>query len=140
MREPPGATCRLQLHAGFGFADAAAVGGYLADLGVTHVYLSPILQAAPGSMHGYDVVDHSAISADLGGEAGFRAMAAELRGHGLGIIVDVVPNHMGIDAPESLNHQFWSVLAGGQLLPGAAEVTVLVRCLSPVSGLFTVIE
>ena len=119
MREPPGATCRLQLHAGFGFADAAAAGGYLADLGVTHVYLSPILQAAPGSMHGYDVVDHSAISADLGGEAGFRAMAAELRGHGLGIIVDVVPNHMGIDAPESLNHQFWSVLAGGPDSPAA---------------------
>jgi (1->4)-alpha-D-glucan 1-alpha-D-glucosylmutase len=117
--EPPGATCRLQLHAGFGFADAAAAGGYLADLGVTHVYLSPILQAAPGSMHGYDVVDHSAISADLGGEGGFRAMAAELRGHGLGIIVDVVPNHMGIDAPESLNHQFWSVLAGGPDSPAA---------------------
>ena len=119
MREPPAATCRLQLHAGFGFADAAAAGGYLADLGVTHLYLSPILQAAPGSMHGYDVVDHSAISADLGGEAGFRALAAELRGHGLGIIVDVVPNHMGIGAPESLNHQFWSVLAGGPDSPAA---------------------
>jgi malto-oligosyltrehalose synthase len=119
VREPPAATARLQLHAGFGFADAAAIGGYLADLGVTHVYLSPILQAAPGSMHGYDVVDHSVISADLGGEAGFRAMAAELRRHGLGVIVDVVPNHMGIDAPESLNHQFWSVLAGGAASPAA---------------------
>jgi len=119
VREPPGSTCRLQLHAGFGFADAAALGGYLAGLGVTHVYLSPILQAAPGSMHGYDVVDHSAISADLGGEGGFRAMAAELRRHGLGLIVDVVPNHMGIGAPESLNHQFWSVLAGGPDSPAA---------------------
>jgi (1->4)-alpha-D-glucan 1-alpha-D-glucosylmutase len=119
VREPPGATCRLQLHAGFGFAAAAAIAGYLADLGVTHLYLSPILQAAPGSMHGYDVVDHSAISADLGGESGFRALAAELRRLGLGVIVDVVPNHMSIGAPESLNHQFWSVLAGGPDSPAA---------------------
>jgi (1->4)-alpha-D-glucan 1-alpha-D-glucosylmutase len=119
VRELPGATCRLQLHAGFGFADAAAIAGYLADLGVTHLYLSPILQAAPGSMHGYDVVDHSVISADLGGEGGFRALVAELRRLGLGVIVDVVPNHMSISAPESLNHQFWSVLAGGPESPAA---------------------
>jgi (1->4)-alpha-D-glucan 1-alpha-D-glucosylmutase len=113
VREPPAATYRLQLHAGFGFADAAAIAAHLAGLGVTHLYLSPILQAAPGSMHGYDVVDHSVISADLGGESGFRALVAELRRLGLGVIVDVVPNHMSIGAPESLNHQFWSVLAGG---------------------------
>jgi (1->4)-alpha-D-glucan 1-alpha-D-glucosylmutase len=117
--EPRGATCRLQLHAGFGFADAAAIAGYLADLGVTHLYLSPILQAAPGSMHGYDVVDHSVISADLGGEGGFRALVAELRRLRLGLIVDVVPNHMSISAPESLNRQFWSVLAGGPESPAA---------------------
>jgi (1->4)-alpha-D-glucan 1-alpha-D-glucosylmutase len=119
VREPPAATYRLQLHAGFGFEEAAATAGYLAGLGVTHLYLSPILQAAPGSMHGYDVVDHSVISADLGGEGGFRALVAELRRLGLGVIVDVVPNHMSIGAPESLNHQFWSVLAGGPDSPAA---------------------
>ena len=113
MADRPGATYRLQLHREFGFAAAAAVAGYLAALGVTHVYLSPILQAAPGSMHGYDVVDHSRVSDDLGGEDGFRAMVAAFRRHGLGVVVDVVPNHMGIGAPESLNHQFWSVLAEG---------------------------
>ena len=119
MREPPAATYRLQLHAGFGFAQAAAIAADLAGLGVTHLYLSPILQAAPGSMHGYDVVDHSVISADLGGEEGFRDLVAELRRLHLGVIVDVVPNHMSISAPESLNHQFWSVLAGGPDSPAA---------------------
>ncbi len=113
MADRPGATYRLQLHREFGFAAAAAVAGYLAALGVTHVYLSPILQAAPGSMHGYDVVDHSRVSDDLGGEDGFRAMVAAFRRHGLGVVVDVVPNHMGIGAPEPLNRQFWSVLAEG---------------------------
>ena len=60
------------------------------------MYLSPILQAAPGSAHGYDVVDHSRISAELGGEDAFRAMAARFREHGLGIVIDIVPNHMAI--------------------------------------------
>ena len=85
-RDPsaPVSTYRLQLRQGFGFADAAGVADYLAALGVTHVYLSPILQAAPGSAHGYDIVDHSRISADLGGEAAFRAMAERFRAHGLG--------------------------------------------------------
>jgi len=111
--EAPVSTYRLQLHAGFGFADAAAIADYLARLGVTHVYTSPILQAAPGSMHGYDVVDHSRVSADLGGEAALRDMVREFRRHGLGVIVDVVPNHMAIGVPESLNAQFWSVLREG---------------------------
>ena len=75
----PVSTYRLQLQPGFGFAEAAAIADYLAGLGVSHVYLSPILQAAPGSTHGYDVVDHSRVSADLGGEAAFRAMVAEFR-------------------------------------------------------------
>jgi (1->4)-alpha-D-glucan 1-alpha-D-glucosylmutase len=109
----PVSTYRLQLTAGFGFAEAAGIGGYLSALGVSHLYLSPILQAAPGSPHGYDVVDHSRISAELGGEAGFRAMVAALRGHGLGVVADVVPNHMAIPQPESLNRQLWSVLAEG---------------------------
>jgi malto-oligosyltrehalose synthase len=109
----PVSTYRLQLHAGFGFAEAAGVAGYLAALGVSHAYLSPILQAAPGSMHGYDVVDHSRVSADLGGEAGFRAMAGEFRRHGLGVVVDIVPNHMAVPVPESLNRPLWSVLGDG---------------------------
>ncbi len=110
----PGSTYRLQLTPEFGFADAADLAGYLSELGVTHAYLSPILQAAPGSRHGYDVVDHSRISAELGGEDGFRYLAARYARSGIGLVVDVVPNHMGIPAPEYLNRPLWSVLAGGQ--------------------------
>ena len=109
----PVSTYRLQLQPRFGFADAAAIAGYLADLGVTHVYLSPILQATPGSTHGYDVVDHSRVSVDLGGEAAFRDMAARFRALGLGLIVDIVPNHMAVPVPESLNRPLWSVLRDG---------------------------
>ena len=109
----PQSTYRLQLQPGFGFAGAAGLAPYLASLGVTHAYLSPILQAVPGSMHGYDVVDHSRVSADLGGEGAFRDMVAMFRRHRLGVIADIVPNHMSIAAPESLNRQFWSVLRDG---------------------------
>src|SRR5215475_10412247 len=113
MTAAPVSTYRLQLQPGFGFAEAGAIADYLAGLGVTHAYLSPILQAAPGSRHGYDVVDHSRVSADLGGEAALRAMAGRFRRHGLGVIVDLVPNHMAIPVPESLNRQLWSVLREG---------------------------
>ena len=109
----PGSTYRLQLHSGFTFADAADLDGYLASLGVTHAYLSPILQAAPGSAHGYDVVDHSRISADLGGEDGFRYLADRFARRGIGLVVDVVPNHMAVPAPEYLNRPLWSVLTAG---------------------------
>ena len=115
----PVSTYRLQLQPGFGFADAAASAGYLADLGVTHVYLSPILQATPGSTHGYDVVDHSRVSEELGGEAAFRDMAGRFRGLGLGVIVDIVPNHMAVPVPESLNRPLWSVLRDGTGSPFA---------------------
>ncbi|MGE5285667.1 MAG: malto-oligosyltrehalose synthase [Micromonosporaceae bacterium] len=118
-RGAPASTYRLQLRPGFGFADAAEIAGYLAALGVTHVYLSPILQAAPGSTHGYDVVDHSRISAGLGGPDGFRAMAARFREHGLGLVVDIVPNHMAIPVPESLNRPLWSALRDGKNSPFA---------------------
>ena len=116
----PVSTYRLQLHAGFGFAEAAGIAGYLAALGVSHAYLSPILQAAPGSMHGYDVVDHTRVSADLGGEAAFRDMAAEFRRHGLGVVLDIVPNHMAVPVPESLNRPLWSVLRDGLGSPFAS--------------------
>jgi (1->4)-alpha-D-glucan 1-alpha-D-glucosylmutase len=112
-RRAPISTYRLQLTPDFGFAEVGALAGYLTNLGVTHVYLSPVLQAAPGSTHGYDVTDHSRISAALGGEEGFREMAARLRARGLGIILDIVPNHMAIPVPESLNQQLWSVLRDG---------------------------
>jgi (1->4)-alpha-D-glucan 1-alpha-D-glucosylmutase len=109
----PVSTYRLQLQPGFGFAAAAAAADYLAGLGVTDVYLSPILQATPGSTHGYDVVDHSRVSEDLGGEAAFRDMVARFRALGLGVIVDIVPNHMAVPVPESLNQPLWSVLRDG---------------------------
>ncbi len=107
-------TYRLQLHAGFTFADAARVVPYLADLGVSHLYLSPILQAAPGSLHGYDVVDHSRVSADLGGEPGLEVLAEQAHSHQLGLICDIVPNHMAIPEPEHLNRQLWDVLLHGR--------------------------
>src|SRR5262249_4170980 len=113
MTAAPGSAYRLQLQPGCRVADAGAVAAYLADLGVTHAYRSPILQAAPGSRHGYDVVDHSRVSADLGGEAALRAMVGRFRRHGLGVIVDVVPNHMGIPVPQALERQLLSVLARG---------------------------
>ncbi len=113
-RRRPQSTYRLQLRSGFGFAEAGDLADYLADLGVTHVYLSPILQANPGSAHGYDVVDHSRVSTDLGGEDAFRAMAERFHQHGLGIVVDLVPNHMARSTPESLNKQLWSVLFEGR--------------------------
>jgi len=107
-------TYRLQLHAGFTLADAATQLDYLATLGVSHVYLSPILQAAPGSMHGYDVVDHSRISEELGGRGAFEQFATAAHSRGLGIVVDIVPNHMAISAPESLNKQLWELLRDGR--------------------------
>jgi (1->4)-alpha-D-glucan 1-alpha-D-glucosylmutase len=93
----PRATMRVQLHQGFPFAAAAAVAPYLAALGISHVYSSPILTARPGSIHGYDVIDATTVNPELGGEAGFRDFVAALRQAGLGLIVDIVPNHMAVD-------------------------------------------
>ncbi|MDX6563518.1 MAG: (1-_4)-alpha-D-glucan 1-alpha-D-glucosylmutase [Gaiellales bacterium] len=112
-------TYRLQLHAGFGFADAEAIVPYLERLGISHIYLSPILQAAPGSAHGYDVVDHTRVSEELGGTAGLVALAETAHAHGLGLVVDVVPNHMAVPAPEHLNRPFWEMLRLGRDAPTA---------------------
>jgi (1->4)-alpha-D-glucan 1-alpha-D-glucosylmutase len=106
-----GATYRVQLHAGFTFDDAASLAGYLADLGVTHLYCSPYLQAAPGSTHGYDVVDHHRLNDELGGEAGHGRLVAALRGHGLGHVLDIVPNHMAVAG--RANAWWWDVLENG---------------------------
>ncbi|MEJ2578097.1 MAG: alpha-amylase family glycosyl hydrolase [Kineosporiaceae bacterium] len=115
----PTATYRVQLHPGFGFAEVAELAGYLARLGISHVYLSPVLQATPGSMHGYDVVDHARLRDDFGGRPAFDAMAAQLTRHGLSVVVDVVPNHMAVPTPVRLNTALWSVLRDGPTSPYA---------------------
>ncbi|HEX8909721.1 MAG TPA: malto-oligosyltrehalose synthase [Anaeromyxobacteraceae bacterium] len=92
----PASTYRLQLTRDFGFDRAAEVVPYLQALGVTDLYLSPILEAAPGSTHGYDVVDHGRVSSELGGDEAYARLCQALAGHGLGQLVDFVPNHMGV--------------------------------------------
>ncbi|HVJ54279.1 MAG TPA: malto-oligosyltrehalose synthase [Aliidongia sp.] len=91
----PRATYRLQLTQDFPFAAAEKLAPYLARLGISHAYLSPILKAQPGSSHAYDVTDHSRINPELGTEEEFRRMVGAFRRHGLGVVVDIVPNHMG---------------------------------------------
>ncbi|HEY9269944.1 malto-oligosyltrehalose synthase, partial [Achromobacter sp.] len=90
----PRATARLQLHAGYTLEDARACVDYYADLGVSHLYLSPITRARAGSTHGYDVVDHAMVNPELGGEPALRDLAQAARRRGLGLIADIVPNHM----------------------------------------------
>jgi (1->4)-alpha-D-glucan 1-alpha-D-glucosylmutase len=119
-RPVPVSTYRVQLHAGFGFDDAAAVVPYLADLGVTHLYCSPYLQAAPGSMHGYDVVAHDRLNAELGGQEAFERLVVALRAAGLGMVVDVVPNHVATSEPESQNAAWWGLLRDGRDGPYAS--------------------
>lgn len=116
----PVSTYRVQLGADLTFADVEARVGYYASLGVTHVYLSPVLAAAPGSTHGYDVVDHDEVSAVLGGEAGLRRLAATAHAAGLGLVLDIVPNHMAVPTPVWHNRALWSVLADGPDSPYAA--------------------
>jgi (1->4)-alpha-D-glucan 1-alpha-D-glucosylmutase len=102
------------MHAGFTFADAAGVVPYLADLGVSHLYLSPVLGAVPESKHGYDVLDHTEVSRELGGRSGLEALADTAGEHGLGLVLDIVPNHMAVVAPENTNVPLWDVLARGR--------------------------
>ncbi|QLH24711.1 malto-oligosyltrehalose synthase [Streptomyces sp. Rer75] len=109
----PTATYRLQLQPGFPFAAAERAVPHLASLGVSHLHLSPVLEARPGSSHGYDIVDHTAVRAELGGERGLRALARTARAHGLGLIADIVPNHMAVPVPEWLNGPLWEVLRDG---------------------------
>jgi (1->4)-alpha-D-glucan 1-alpha-D-glucosylmutase len=109
----PTSTYRLQLQPDFPFAAAEAVVPHLAALGVSHLHLSPVLQAVPGSTHGYDVVDHTRVRDELGGEDGLRSLAAAARAHGLGLILDIVPNHMAVPAPEHLAQPLWEVLRDG---------------------------
>lgn len=104
------ATYRLQLHRDFPLRAAREILPYLRDLGISHVYLSPCLQAAPGSLHGYDVIDPTRISDDLGGEAEWRKFQTAARALGLGVLLDIVPNHMATDE----GNPWWNdVLAHG---------------------------
>jgi (1->4)-alpha-D-glucan 1-alpha-D-glucosylmutase len=108
----PSSTYRLQLGPDLSFADAVAVVPYLASLGVGAVYTSPLLQAMPGSQHGYDVADPGRVSDVIGGEPGRRALAAAVREHGLALVVDIVPNHLGVADPQ-VNPAWWDVLQHG---------------------------
>jgi (1->4)-alpha-D-glucan 1-alpha-D-glucosylmutase len=102
MTEAPLSTYRLQLGPDLTFGQAAELAPYLAGLGVTHLYLSPVLRAVPGSTHGYDVADPSLVAPELGGEEGLRALADTAHGLGLGIVADIVPNHVGVHATNPL--------------------------------------
>jgi (1->4)-alpha-D-glucan 1-alpha-D-glucosylmutase len=105
------ATYRVQFHAGFAFADAAAISDYLAELGISHLYCSPYLQAAPNSTHGYDVVNHHKVNQELGGAEGHARLITALKEQSLGQVLDIVPNHMAI-AGEA-NPWWWDVLENG---------------------------
>ncbi len=110
MLRVPSSTYRLQLHKGFTFDDAAAIADYLRRLGVSHVYSSPYLQAAPDSMHGYDVVDHQRVNEELGGQEAHERFCAKLGEVGLGQVLDIVPNHMSLGKE---NRFWWDVLENG---------------------------
>jgi (1->4)-alpha-D-glucan 1-alpha-D-glucosylmutase len=110
-RHIPDATYRLQFHAQFGFAEATALVPYLHDLGVSDCYASPLFKARSGSTHGYDVCDHSQLNPALGSEDDFAAFAEKLREYGMGLILDMVPNHMGID--DECNTWWMDVLENG---------------------------
>lgn len=118
----PRATYRLQFRAGFGFAAAARLVPWLARLGISHVYCSPYLAARPGSTHGYDVVDHNRLNPELGSEADFAALVTALRAHGLGQILDFVPNHVGIGGHD--NRWWLEVLEWGRDAPLAKAFDV----------------
>ncbi|MBX6363597.1 MAG: malto-oligosyltrehalose synthase [Gemmatimonadetes bacterium] len=112
----PTATYRLQLHRDFTLADARRLVPYLDALGISHVYLSPVFRARTGSTHGYDVTDPTAVSAELGGEAAFHALAETARARGMGLLLDIVPNHMAADP----QNPWWrDVLRHGRASPCA---------------------
>ena len=105
------ATYRIQFHAGFGFSDAAAISDYLVDLGISHLYSSPYLQATPGSTHGYDVVDYHQVNEEVGGIVGQNKLCGALAAVGMGQVLDIVPNHMAIVGRQ--NPWWWDVLENG---------------------------
>ncbi|MET3453431.1 malto-oligosyltrehalose synthase [Curtobacterium sp. 1544] len=117
-RRVPASTYRLQVTPDFDLAAATDVVDYVRDLGADWLYLSPVLQAEPGSQHGYDVVDHAHVDTERGGDAALRALADAAHAAGLGVLIDVVPNHVGVATPEA-NPWWWSLLELGQGSPVA---------------------
>jgi (1->4)-alpha-D-glucan 1-alpha-D-glucosylmutase len=111
------ATVRLQFHKDFTLDDGTALVPYMARLGASHLYASPLLKARPGSTHGYDIVDHHTINPELGGEPALRRLVAALRAHGMGLILDIVPNHMGVGGSD--NAWWLDVLEWGRASPYA---------------------
>ncbi|ADH92528.1 malto-oligosyltrehalose synthase [Arcanobacterium haemolyticum] len=118
-KHQPVSTYRIQLGPDVTFDSVIDQIPYLSDLGVTDIFLSPILQAAPGSTHGYDVVDHESISEELGGLAGFERASRAIHDAGMHVVVDIVPNHMAVPTPLYHNRALWSVLRDGEDSPYA---------------------
>ncbi len=118
----PVATYRLQLTADFGFDAAAAIVPYLKSLGITHLYASPFMKSRKGSTHGYDIVDHTRLNPELGGDAGFERLSATLRSHDLGLILDFVPNHVGVHFAD--NPWWLDVLEWGPVSPHAISFDI----------------
>ena len=135
-RRTPVTTYRLQMGSTLTFDDARRLVPYLRDLGVTDVYLSPVLAAAPGSTHGYDVVDHTRISEAMGGRAGLERLAADVHKAEMGLVLDIVPNHMAVPTPAWHNLPLWSVLRDGPDSPYASwfDVPIEAPILMPVLG------
>jgi (1->4)-alpha-D-glucan 1-alpha-D-glucosylmutase len=137
---PPRATYRLQFHRDFTFRDALALVPYLAELGVSHIYASPLTEARPGSTHGYDIVDHNRLNSEIGTPDEFHALVAALHQRGMGLILDIVSNHMGIGAD---NAWWFDTLEWGETSPyaqyfdinwDAARADLKGRVLLPVLG------
>src|ERR1700733_35626 len=118
----PIATYRIQLTADFNFDAAAAIIPYLKALGITHLYASPFMKARKGSTHGYDVVDHTKINPELGGDAGFERLSQALKAHDLGLILDFVPNHVGVHFAD--NPWWLDVLEWGPASPHAVSFDI----------------
>ncbi len=110
-RSVPRATYRVQLHQGFGFSEALGIVPYLAKLGISHLYVSPLTVARPGSTHGYDVIDPTRLNPELGTDEDFGRLTAALTAHDMGLLLDIVPNHMAV----SIDNPWWrDVLANGR--------------------------
>jgi (1->4)-alpha-D-glucan 1-alpha-D-glucosylmutase len=141
MTKPLAATARLQFHRDFPIPRATALVPYFAALGISHLYASPLLRARAGSTHGYDVVDPNEINPELGGEAALRELVAALRAQDMGLILDIVPNHMGVGGAE--NAWWLDVLEWGRASPYAEffdidwdppDATLRGRMLAPFLG------
>jgi len=115
----PTSTYRIQVTPQRPLSAVVDLVDHVASLGVSHLYLSPLLSSTPGSTHGYDVIDHRSIDAQLGGLDALMTLHEAVRARGMGLVVDIVPNHMAIPVPETLNGALWSVLRDGSTSPHA---------------------